>query len=89
MLQSHITQKAKELHKKNNKTVKCDFSKGWFQNFRSPGYACAIQSISDIWHAFPSEQIISSFEWCGITGSREITALHAPLRTILSSDEIV
>lgn len=45
-------------------------------NTRSPGYVNAINWLSDIWRAFPVEQIKQSFDNCGITSQLQ---LHSTL----------
>lgn len=51
-------------------------------NMRSPGYALAIQWISEIWTALDAELIKKSFDLCGITQSK-VDECHLQLKAFI------
>ncbi|RNA01128.1 pogo transposable element with KRAB domain-like, partial [Brachionus plicatilis] len=52
-------------------------------NSKSPGYALAIQWLSDIWSEFDESIIINSFDYCGITSQNN---LHKTLRNLVDKN---
>ena len=57
-----------------------------YNNTKSPGYALAIQWISDIWRDFDPSKIKNSFEYCGITSQ---DSLHSVLKKIYEEHRIM
>jgi len=53
-----------------------------FGNMRSPGYALAIQWISEVWAQLDAELIKKSFDLCGITQSN-INECHLQLKAFI------
>ncbi|CAF0916277.1 unnamed protein product [Brachionus calyciflorus] len=56
-------------------------------NLKSPGYAKAIQWISEIWNEFNPSIIKSSFQVCGITSDQN-THFHSTLKHFLTNGPI-
>ena len=47
---------------------------------RSAGYAKVIEWLSDIWREFPVDQLVKSYDACGITSR---TNLHFALKKMI------